>query len=238
MKQYDCMILYHNYYSLQGLEDVRERIDKLKDYKVLLLASVSDKFSSAVIKQRDDEQIIFTTNQGKDIGGKLMLIDLAMKLYSHVPYMILLHDKQSHQKYSGGFEKERLFSILSPGVFGDIIRKFESGNNIGIICNNGVIRDEFDTNRKIFITTNTDILQEMTKKYGVETTDYSFVAGTMFAARTVIYFSFFKQHNPVAIRSTLEKGNVLDHDGGTVTHSWERVLCWIATAAGFKILGV
>ena len=40
------------------------------------------------------------------------------------------------------------------------------------------------------------------------------------------------------IRSELEKGNVMDNELGTNTHSLERVFSWISESQGFKIYGI
>ncbi len=239
MKKYRCAILYHNYYSLSGLDDMRQRIGRMKNHDILLLASLPDKFSAdSSLTEGEDEKILFTTNMGKDIGGKLLLIDLVLKLYADIPYLVLLHDKRSYQKYSGGFEREKLFRIIEPSNFDRILDKFDSDSTTGIVCHSGSVRNEYVSSTNSFDTTNAAILQSLQTRYELKPKDYSFVAGTMFWVRTSIFADFFGKYSPAAIRSTLEKGNVLDASGGTITHSWERLLSWIASARGYKIQGI
>jgi hypothetical protein len=239
MKPYKCAILYHNYYSLDGVEDVRDRIKKLDNQNILLLVSLSQKLSlNTNIYNSADEKFIIAANQGKDIGGKLLLIDLIIKLYQEIPYLIMLHDKRSYQKYSGKFEKEKLYEIISPEKFNLAIKKFESDSEIGIIGQRECIKNEFIISKNKFNTTNSGILRKLQIQYNIHTKDYRFVAGTMFWVRTSILVDFFKKHNPIEIRATLESGNVLDTDKGTITHSWERLFNWIVTSRGYKIEGI
>jgi lipopolysaccharide biosynthesis protein len=67
---------------------------------------------------------------------------------------------------------------------------------------------------------------------------HSFIGGTMFWSRALVYKSFFHQHSPLAIRATLEKGNVLDHKQGSLSHAWERMLSWVVLNEGFQIKGI
>ncbi|MBA3706225.1 MAG: hypothetical protein H0W84_10105, partial [Bacteroidetes bacterium] len=68
--------------------------------------------------------------------------------------------------------------------------------------------------------------------------NYDFVGGTMFWIRAEIMNSFFRKNNALDIRATLEKGNVLDHEHGTYSHSWERMLSWIAIDQDYYIKGI
>lgn len=207
--------------------------------EILLLVSLPEKLLlEGPVRNTSNEKFLKVTNKGKDIGGKLLLMDLVIKLYSQVPYLILLHDKRSYQKQSGRFEKEKLFEIITPKKFNEAIRKFESDDSIGIICEKGAIKNEFNEKENNFNTTNSEILKRLLKEYQLSTDDYRFAAGTMFWVRTSVMVEFFSKHNPVKVRATLEGGNTLDHDNGTITHSWERLLSWIATSSGYKIAGI
>jgi hypothetical protein len=57
----------------------------------------------------------------------------------------------------------------------------------------------------------------------------------MFWGNGHVLMNFFKRHNPLKIRQTLEEGNVLDNFGDTNTHSWERLLSWIILAQGLDV---
>ena len=60
----------------------------------------------------------------------------------------------------------------------------------------------------------------------------------MFWARATPILSFFGDHPPLDIRKTLEKKNVMDDFGGTITHAWERLLSWLIFAQGYTIKGL
>jgi len=240
MGAYKVVILYHNYYSLDGIEDIRSRIAALKRQDILLLCSLPEKFLGRAPAQRADEHFVVTANAGKDIGGKLLLIELMLSLYPDIPYAILLHDKRSYHKHSGQWERDGLFRILGADLFPVIEAAFRQDAGMGIACAKGYIRNEYLGNGR-FDTANGELLNGLMKKYRFPDKDLRFVAGTMFWIRTSILRAFFSteaaftMESALDIRVTLEAGNILDHVHGTVTHCWERVLSWIATTAGYQI---
>lgn len=239
MNAYKTAILYHNYYDIEGLNNLRERIKKLGTDNILLLTSITQQLLlENNIRNKENEKYIIATNKGKDIGGKLLLLDLILKLYKDIPYLMLLHDKKSLQKYSGRFEKEKLFEILEPHNYQKAINIFDTDSKVGIICQRECIRNEYDEKTQEFKTTNNSLLKELQNAYGIQPDNYSFVAGTMFWIRTSIIESFFEKQHPIKVRATLEAGNILDNENGTVTHSWERLLSWIASSLNYKIAGI
>lgn len=234
MDVYGAAILYHNFYSPAGIDDVRGRIEALKRRDILLLCSLPEKFSGNIPCRQANERFMIVPNAGKDIGGKLALIQLLLTLHPDIPYAVLLHDKRSYQKHSGRWEKEGLFRIVEPELFGKIESAFERDREMGIACSKGFIRNEYLGGGR-FNTPNSGLLNDMMKRYLVPDKDLRFVAGTMFWIRTSLLKAFFSGESPLDVRATLEPGNVLDHEKGTVTHCWERMLSWIATRAGYKI---
>jgi lipopolysaccharide biosynthesis protein len=239
MKEYKCAVLYHNYYSIDGINEVRETIKQNSDQNILLLCSVSEKLAlNNKLVNTPDEKFVVSTNMGKDIGGKLLLIDLFLQLYSNVPYIIFLHDKKSYHKLSGTFEKKKLFEIINPANFKTILKMFESDPRVGIVCNKDVIKNEYNKHDDTFNTPNSALLKQLMKEYNIKTTDYNFVAGTMFWIKASLITDFFTRFNPIKVRSTLEGGNMLDAAHGTITHSWERLLSWIVTSKGFTLQGI
>ncbi|AKQ45113.1 hypothetical protein TH63_04835 [Rufibacter radiotolerans] len=239
METFKCAILYHNYYSIDGIEDIRNRISLLTGHKVLLLVSLSEKlFLEGNFKNSETEKFVISTNKGKDIGGKLLLIDLVQKLYPQIPYLILLHDKRSYQKFSGNLEKEKLFEIIQPAKFSAILELMENDKSVGIVGTKSTLRNEFQPTTGTFNTTNNTLLKQLSQRYNLTPAGYQFVGGTMFWVKTSVFLGFFGKNNPVEIRGSLESGNILDGKNGTITHSWERLLCWIVTSSGFKIIGI
>jgi hypothetical protein len=234
MEAHRVAILYHNYYSLDGVEELRARIAALHRRDVLFLCSLPEKFLGQTPPQRADEHFMLTANVGKDIGGKLLLIELLLSLYPDIPFAVLLHDKRSYHKHSGQWERDGLFRVLGADLFPVIEAAFERDAKMGIACAKGYVRNEYLGDGR-FDTSNSELLGELMTKYRIPHGDLRFVAGTMFWIRTSILRAFFGQGGALDVRATLEAGNVLDHAHGTVTHSWERMLSWIATAAGYRI---
>lgn len=234
MNTYRYAILYHNYYSLDGIDDMRGRISALNTPGILLLCSLPDKFAASQPLQSNSEKFVVAANQGKDIGGKLILMQLLFSLYPDTPYTFLLHDKRSYQKQSGRWEKEGLFSILEPAKFSAIAAAFDRDPGLGIACATGYIRNEYLGDGR-FDTPNSDLLSRLMRQYAIPDRDLRFVAGTMFCIRTSLLREFFSGYTALDVRATLEHGNVLDHEHGTMTHCWERMLSWVATSAGYKI---
>ena len=76
------------------------------------------------------------------------------------------------------------------------------------------------------------------KKTFADNADFNFIAGSIFWIRTSILKSFFGSHEPLRIRKSLEKGNVLDFEKGTNVHAWERLFSFLPNAYGFKIIGI
>ena len=181
---------------------------------------------------------IQTTNKGKDIGGKLALIDLSLNMGLRVNYYILLHDKKSIHNPLGEIWRKKLFRIIEPEQIETIIRIFETDKKVGIVAAQEFIMNEYDRDTDNFSCTSHAILKELIAKYNLKLNTYDFVGGTMFWIRAEIIERFFRKHSPLEIRATLEQGNVLDTDKGTYTHAWERMFSWIATDQQYTIKGI
>jgi lipopolysaccharide biosynthesis protein len=195
-------------------------------------------FSNLSTPQINSDYIISSPNQGKDIGGKLALIDLTIKLKINADYYIFLHDKKSPHTTLGDIWREKLFKIIEPQNIEKIKNMFDEDDKLGIVAAKEFIVNEFDETTGNFNCTSNSILKELIKQYKLNLTNFDFVGGTMFWVKTEIFNNFFSRYNPLEIRATLEKGNVLDHDHGTYTHAWERMFSWIATDQGYKIKGI
>lgn len=178
-----------------------------------------------------------STNKGKDIGGKLVLMDAYLKLDMESNYILLLHDKVSPYHSHNEQWKKSLFRIAEKAYQEKIMALFDNPET-GIVASENMIRNEEDNEQKTAAYTDSRFIRELRMKYGIQPPHLSYVAGTMFWVRATLFETFFKQHPPLEIRSTLEEGNVTDEESPTVTHAWERLLCWMVTARGYKIKGV
>ena len=236
-------VLNHLYYNnISELTNLAGNGSQKIDYNFffnLCSGTISNSgIKDSIVKNHSKPFIISSSNKGKDIGGKLALIDLCIQLKSNASYYIFLHDKQSPHTTLGETWKKKLFRIIEPANINRIIELFEKNKNIGIIAAEEFIVNEYDKKNDCFTCSSNSILKELIISYSLNLNNYDFVGGGMFWIRAEIVHSFFKKYSPLDIRETLETGNVLDHEYGTKTHAWERVLSWIAIDQGYYIKGI
>jgi lipopolysaccharide biosynthesis protein len=178
-----------------------------------------------------------STNQGKDIGGKLVLMDAYLKLGLQSDFILLLHDKHSPYHSQSDKWKKDLFRIGEKDYQQKIIELFNNPQT-GIVASENAIRNELDNEQKSNAYTDSDLIKSVKSKYGINPPGLQYVAGTMFWVRASLFEDFFSTNPPYQIRSELEPGNITDVDGPTTTHAWERLLCWLVTGKGYQIKGV
>jgi lipopolysaccharide biosynthesis protein len=171
-------------------------------------------------------------NQGKDIGGKLVLMDAYLRLQSNSDYILFVHDKKSPYKIESAQWQQDLLRVIAPDFAETALAVFASDPSVGIVAAAGSISNEHGSG------TNQARLRQLEMDLALTPPRHDFVAGTMFWARSLPLSTFFQKHPPLEIRKTLERGNVLDEFQGTQTHSWERMLSWLIIAQGFSIKGL
>ncbi|AMM51849.1 hypothetical protein TH61_12600 [Rufibacter sp. DG15C] len=234
-----CHLFYEN--SLVDLFPYFKNLQEMKVdfyFNICSETTYKDSLYKNIKSNFPDSVITVSSNVGKDIGGKLVLIDLYLKIGNKSDYLIFIHDKVSPHAANGRLWREKLLSILEPSKISQILREFSINDNVGLIANKDLLLNEFDQRSGKILGSNASILLELLNDYRFKIKDYTFVGGTMFWVRSKIYEDFFSKHNPLTIRSSLEKGNVLDNDNGTYAHSWERILSWIMNNSSFKIKGI
>ena len=182
--------------------------------------------------------ILKVTNKGKDIGGKLVAMNYYTQFCSKTSYIVFLHDKISPQTINAGYWLEKLYSIFDKDIFLKAIHILNGQNTTGVIGAKAFLKNEYIKSRKIFASTNDGILRRLIAEYGLSCKTFNFIAGTIFIAKSRIFEDFFSRHSALAAREKLETGNVLDLEEGTYTHSWERLLCFIAQDQGYKVSGI
>lgn len=235
-------ILLHIYYKDSWKSYFKEKFIAIKDKPFLLLVNLSiDMEDKSIVieeikKDFPGTLIIETPNIGKDIGGKLALIDLFLRMGLEAEYLVLLHDKKSPQAITGDRWRDSLLKIITPPVIDSIGRSFSKDDRLGIAGAKEFIMDEYSKENRS--RNNGEIASGLAKSYDIETSDHRFIAGTMFWIRASLFKTFFTTNPPLECRRRLEAGNVMDTENGSITHSWERLFCWIATARGYKIKGV
>jgi lipopolysaccharide biosynthesis protein len=149
----------------------------------------------------------------------------------------LLHDKKSPQSVTGDEWRDKLFKIVEPSNVQKVMKIFND-RKIGIVGAREFLLNEYDSKENVFRTTNHHNLTELVKRYSLSVRNYSFIGGTIFWVRQIILQKFFAVNKALECRRELEYGNVQDIERGSVTHTWERLLCWIATSQEYKIKGV
>lgn len=198
--------------------------------KHAIQADIRKRFPSSIV--------VLTPNTGKDIGGKLVLIDMLIRCGIEGEYFFVLHDKLSHQVMHGDAWRLDLLKIARRDMLSGVFRLFDEQSKIGMIGSAGCISNEYDKQTAEFRTTNSPLLREYIRELGLKLDAYDFVGGTIFWVRGHLFDAFFKKHSPLTYRARLEPGNVLDEVQATHTHSWERLFGWIVNNSGYTVAGI
>ena len=235
------IVLMHIYYK-NSYDELKGYLLNLKQEQISIVFKIDCSDEQGIFKQITEDFpsafIIQSPNVGKDIGGKLAMIDLCLRLNLQSDYFILLHDKKSPHSTLGDVWRNKLLKIIEPDNIIRIKKIFEQNEKVGVIGTKEFISNEYDRSIDKFESTNNEILKMLIQKYQLNLNTYDFIGGTMFWIRAKVIYTFFSKHAPLEIFSTLEKGNVLDGEKGTLTHAWERMLSWISTDQGYKIKGI
>jgi lipopolysaccharide biosynthesis protein len=200
------------------------------NYNQKLVSTISGMFPGAAI--------IITPNKGKDIGGKLALIDLFLNMNDEAEYLLLLHDKMSPHTSMGNEWRKKLLAIIQDENIHRTLQEFGTDPKLGLIGSKDMLMNEYDAQRDEFSCTSSIILKQLKKEFLFSCSDHRFIGGTMFWIRAKLYRDFFGRYHPLSIRGKLETGNVMDHETGTITHAWERMLSWIILNQGYAMKGI
>jgi lipopolysaccharide biosynthesis protein len=237
-------LLIHIYYQDSWEKIFKHQLKDLECYSPGIMVNLcithpgNSQIISAIKNDFPNAFIITTPNKGKDIGGKLALIDFFNKTQQAAEYIVFLHDKVSPYSITGERWRTKLFSIVDAGKVKTILNDFSNNPRLGIVGAKDFIRNEFDEKKSNLETTNSDKIKELIAKYNLKISSFIFIAGTMFWIRSSIIRNFFSVHSPLDCREMLEDGGSIDHQEGTYTHSWERILCWLANDQQYTIKGI
>jgi len=231
-------ILLHLYYP-ESVKTVLPKLtpEFLQGNRLYINLVNSVPFDESAFEKYENLTLIKSPNIGKDIGGKLVLIDSILHQNDDNEYWVFLHDKNSPHTTTGKFWRDSLFTIVDMKNKNTILNHFQN-SDISVVTHKLFVRNEWLEKEKRFDTINNDIIKQLMEKYAIKPSSFEFAAGTMFWAKSKPLKEFFTKHNPLRIRETIEKGNVLDHHAGTHAHSWERLLSWIPMGAKNKIAGI
>ncbi|WP_207512315.1 rhamnan synthesis F family protein [Longitalea luteola] len=233
-------VLYHIFYedSINHIEHELKGLHRFDtNYFFNLSAEMPNQLETkdALLSLFPNAIVTISSNKGKDIGGKLLLLGACMQAGVEPDWIVFLHDKKSLQALNAKTWKNDLFKIVDNEQLTNIEAIISKNNTgYGIIAMKNYVRKEL-RQEGMFTANNGQILSQLIKDYNINCTDYEYVAGTMFWAKASALMAFFRKFDPLKIRQTLEGGNVIDNFSGTYTHSWERMLSWIVTSQGLKI---
>lgn len=244
-----CSIFFHNYYGAHKYWRDFFFTNLTIDYN-LYYNSVEDSIYNIGESEKNEtdsilqfnstsklNRIIYrkSSNKGKDIGGKLVLLDAYLKLDFDTEYGLFVHDKKSPFKANNTAWADELLKVASPGFIARALDIFSKQADVGIITANGNLINEYSESDKCFSSNNKLLLPVLQRGYNIFPATFQYVAGTMYWFRMKPVADFFRQYSPLSIRALLENGNITDDHEGSYTHSWERLLSWLITSSGFKI---
>lgn len=229
-------VIAHVYYPFSWALIKQKCADILTGSENILISSCYDD----VIKEIDEERaIIFkVSNLGKDIGGKLVSLKYYLEFCKKTELVIFLHDKISPQTINSTYWFDKLYEIFESDKFHKALTIFKKNDKVGMIGSNQFKKNEYIKSTGSFDTTNSDIILACMKEYKIYSSEYDFIAGSIFIVRSLIYETYFREVNPLQVRSLLEPGNVLDLSHGTYTHTWERLLSFIVSSQNYRVKGI
>lgn len=237
-------LLIHIYYKDSWDKIFRQPLLNLKEYSPVIMVNLCVKTSATrdiiagIKKDFPNAYVIATPNKGKDIGGKLALVDLFMHSQLTAEYIIFLHDKLSPHSITGERWRNKLFGIIDPARIKGIVKDFQANPRLGILGTRDFFKNEFDEKSKTMDTPNSSLIAEIIKRYKLIITDYTFIVGMMFWIRAEIIQTFFTRYSALNCREQLEEGETIDQHNGTYTHSWERIFCWLANDQHYTLKGI
>lgn len=232
-------VLYHIFYE-DTIQYIAEELKSLQRFQPLFFFNICSQtpdqlVTKSILAQQFPNAIItISSNKGKDIGGKLLLLNACIEVGFEPDWILFLHDKKSLQALHSKTWKTDLLKIIDSNYLDEIDTAIENNKENGIIATRDYVIKEIKQGQ-VFAGVNGPILDQLVQAYSIDCKSYDYVAGTMFWGNGAALLSFFKIHNALSIRQTLEEGNVLDNFGGTFTHSWERMLSWIILSQGLRV---
>ena len=243
MKKYKLSVVCHLFYPLiaQKLITNLKFFDKESTaffFNVQNNSIEKSELIDDIRRKFPDARVISSSSKGRDIGAKLLLIDLMVSLNVSSDYTLIIHDKKSPHLEDGDSWRDELFKIVHPKYVDSVFHIFQANPEVGIVGSAKYIENEYDQKSDTFLCSNNLQIKQQLRKYAVITNDYNFVAGNTFWIRTDLLRNFFKSRPIIEIREGLENGNALDFYKGTNIHAWERIMSWIATSQGYKIYGI
>lgn len=182
---------------------------------------------------KPDVTVIEVENRGYDVAPFIKVLQIAD--LTRYDYVIKIHTKQTLKRRAWlentsfvGDEWRRLLLgfMETPEQFRQTLKLFDSPD-IGMVSHYNLIIEAAKEDKAANARAD-----RMMKEMGLETSQRQFVGGTMFMARASL---FTPLKNYPCKTEDFELYN-RDTPGGTLAHAYERLLGWIITAQGQKII--
>ena len=132
-------VLCHLYYE-HSLDILKPYLDNLSAYDTTYFFNLCTEvpYRSRLAKRLHasfkNTVITCSPNVGKDIGGKLLLVDAYLKLQKPSRYMVLVHDKNSPHTPMGELWRTKLLRILEGQNVQHILKEFAANHSVGLIA--------------------------------------------------------------------------------------------------------
>lgn len=234
-----CHISYYDT-ALQFIDLLTDLID----YNSFFVFNISAKLQATgsfrkILKKIFKNCIIFSSaNSRCDMIGKLAGLEIADKLHLQSDITLVIHDKKCRNFGNNEFFQKELFKITHRDYLPEITYVFTTESSAGIVASQKYIQNEYQKCNDDFRCTCSKQIKQIFSKYDIQTSDYSFVAGSIFWIRSALLKKFFQTRSLLIIKSELEKRNELNLEDSPYVSGWERIFSWIATSQGYKIYGI
>ncbi|HEY6902146.1 MAG TPA: rhamnan synthesis F family protein, partial [Puia sp.] len=105
--------------------------------------------------------LIQTPHKGRDIGGKLSLLNVYFNTGDRRELLLFIHDKQSPHISNASFWVDELLRIVDKSQLNKVMGLFAADEQCGIVCAQKFIQNEYDPRSKSFNCTSSEILKDM-----------------------------------------------------------------------------
>lgn len=233
-KKFKILILLHLYYKTQ-LQDYLNRINNFTAinpdneyyFKINIpfnsppALALKQNFENIIYTQlkipKERIQILYSENQGMDIGGFFLLLDEVFKENLDYDFFIKLHTKKNK------IWRDILTSFLNIPI-NTLLRKYKA-------LYSNTFHYSFEDQEQI---NNHKNMLFLLKYFNLPKRSFNFAGGTMFIAHKD-FIDFFKSKNLIEIKKFLTPNNIYQADG-LLEHAYERLFGYLFDYLDFKTL--
>lgn len=232
-------IVFHIFWDDIFLEIIENLRKFTFEFDLYIVYPKGSPFEEKIKVAKEEFKIFNTTylmcnNVGKDIGGKLTVIDYLIKKNINYDYLLFAHDKKSiHMKPEQG---EAWRKNLYRGIFNNVhivFNSFYANKNIKMV--GPMAREGLTKSKAVSVHPGNYpiILNILSNFFKLNTPSTSaFIGGTMFWVEWDIFKAIFSEINIQRILNILEEGNVREPSNA---HAMERIFGILVTLKKYKI---